>query len=84
MTKKDVKSCLSVKKMIFTSERHAEHPFAGQNTQQLHSFVWAAACILTYFLNVATCIGFPQLHVNKDVTELNVSRDLARLCLLSV
>ena len=24
----------SVKKFISTSKRHAEHPFAGQNTQQ--------------------------------------------------
>ena len=30
----DGKSFFSVKKMISTSERHAGHPFAGQNTQQ--------------------------------------------------
>ena len=30
----DVKSCLSVKKMILTSVLHAEHPLAGRNTQQ--------------------------------------------------
>ena len=28
------KSCLSIKKLILTSERFAEHPFAGRNTQQ--------------------------------------------------
>ena len=34
----DGKSCFSVKKqkqMILTSERRAEHPFAGWNTQQV-------------------------------------------------
>ena len=30
----DGKSCFSFKKLILTSERCAEHPFAGQNTQQ--------------------------------------------------
>ena len=34
-TKKYAKSCFSVKKLIRTSERHADHPFAGRNTQQL-------------------------------------------------
>ena len=29
----DWKSCFSIKKMISTSERHAEHTFAGRNTQ---------------------------------------------------
>ena len=28
------KSCFSVRKSISTNERHVEHPFAGQNTQQ--------------------------------------------------
>ena len=32
----DIKSCFSVKKLISTSQWHAEHPFAGQNTQ--HTF----------------------------------------------
>ena len=31
----DGKSCFSVKNMILTSERRAEHPFAGSNTQQI-------------------------------------------------
>ena len=35
MTEKDLKSCLSIKKLIFTSKRHAEHPFIGQNTQNM-------------------------------------------------
>ena len=35
MIEKDLKSCFRVKKMISTSERRAEHPFAGRNTQQL-------------------------------------------------
>ena len=37
MTEKDVKSCFSVKKLILTRERHAEHQFAGQihNTHTL-------------------------------------------------
>ena len=30
----DGKSCFSVRKSISTSERQAEHPFAGRNTQQ--------------------------------------------------
>ena len=34
MTGIDGKSCFSVKKIIWTSEQHAEHPFASQNTQQ--------------------------------------------------
>ena len=35
LTEKDLKSYFSVKKMISTSERHAEHPSAGRNTQQV-------------------------------------------------
>ena len=34
MVEKDVKSCFNFKKLIPTSERHAEHPFAGRNTQK--------------------------------------------------
>ena len=33
MTKKNVKNCFCVKKLISTSKWHAEHPFAGRNTQ---------------------------------------------------
>ena len=33
MTLKYPKSYFSIKKLISTSERHAEHPLAGQNTQ---------------------------------------------------
>ena len=32
--KNHAKSCFSVKNLISTSERRAEHLFAGQNTQQ--------------------------------------------------
>ena len=35
MMEKDGKNCFGVKKMISTSKRHVEHPFAGQNTQQV-------------------------------------------------
>ena len=35
MTEKDVKSCFSIKKLISISERRAEHPFAGRNTQHI-------------------------------------------------
>ena len=31
----DGKSCFSIRKSILTSARHAEHLFAGQNTQQI-------------------------------------------------
>ena len=34
LTKKYAKSCFSIKKLITTSKRRKEHPFAGQNTQQ--------------------------------------------------
>ena len=34
MIEKDFKSCFSIKILISTSERHVEHQFAGQNTQQ--------------------------------------------------
>ena len=34
ITEKDVKSCFSIKKLILTSERRAEHRFTGRNTQQ--------------------------------------------------
>ena len=34
LTEKNIKSCFSIKKFISTSERHAEHLFAGRNTQQ--------------------------------------------------
>ena len=33
MTEKYAISCFSVKKLISTSKRHGEHPFAGRNTQ---------------------------------------------------
>ena len=33
MLEKDGKTCFSAKNIISTSKRHAEHPFAGQNTQ---------------------------------------------------
>ena len=32
---KDRKTCLNAKKVISNREWHAEHPFAGQNTQHL-------------------------------------------------
>ena len=35
MTEKDVKSCLSAKKLILNRKLHAEPPFAGRNTQQV-------------------------------------------------
>ena len=35
MMEKDGKNCFGVKKMISTSKRHVEHPFGGQNTQQV-------------------------------------------------
>ena len=34
---KVLKSCFKIKKWILTSKRRAEHPFAGQNTQQMES-----------------------------------------------
>ena len=34
MTEKDLKRCFSVKKLISTSKRPAEHQLAGQNTHQ--------------------------------------------------
>ena len=33
-------SCLSVRKSISTSQWHAEHPFAGRNTQQWFNIFW--------------------------------------------
>ena len=33
--KNHAKSRFSIKKLISTRERHAEHPLAGQNTQQI-------------------------------------------------
>ena len=35
MTEKDIKSFISVKKLILTSKEHAKHPFASRNTQHL-------------------------------------------------
>ena len=37
LTKKFAKSCFSIKKLILTSKRPEEHPFPGQNTQQMVS-----------------------------------------------
>ena len=34
-TEIDGKICFSIKKIISTREQHAEHPFAGRNTQQM-------------------------------------------------
>ena len=39
MAEIDGKSCCSIKKLISTSERHAEHPFAGQNTQHMSRLI---------------------------------------------
>ena len=54
----DVKNSFSVKKLISTSKRHAEHLFAGRNTQQLIS-----SDLLS---NVAT------IHITKLVSNLQV------------
>ena len=35
LLRKNAKSCFRVKKLISTSKRCAEHPFAGRNTQQI-------------------------------------------------
>ena len=35
MTLEYAKKCFSVKNLILTSERRAEHPLAGRNTQQI-------------------------------------------------
>ena len=42
------KVVLAIKKWILTSERHAEHPFAGRNTQ--HPFESQANWTSKYFL----------------------------------
>ena len=44
MTKKGVKSCFSIKKMISTSDWNAEHPFAGRNTQHFKLQFLALFC----------------------------------------
>ena len=42
----DGKSCFSVKKLISTNERRAEHRLAGRNSQ--HSSVYLSICLLTF------------------------------------
>ena len=59
MTEKDGKSCFVSKKMISTSKRHAEHPFAGQNTQQepySQSNLWNILKILPNFETIIKCL----------------------------
>ena len=38
MTEKDGSICFDAKKMISTSQQHAEHLFAGQNIQPFNRF----------------------------------------------
>ena len=43
MTEKDGKSCFTIKKMISTSQWHAEHLYIGRNTQYMkysRTFFW--------------------------------------------
>ena len=42
--------------MISTSERHAEHPFAGQNTQQLTITDWICAERTRSILSILSCL----------------------------
>ena len=44
----DGKSCYSIRKSISTSERRAEHPFAGRNTQQLQQL---AKMFFSFFMS---------------------------------
>ena len=67
MTEKDGKSCFVSKKMISTSKRLAEHPFAGQNTQQepySQSNLWNILKILPNFETIKNvCIGLKQIFL---------------------
>ena len=60
MTEKDIKSCFSIKKLILTSKRHAEHQFAGQNTQQCTFFVcWHDLTTRLFFILAHNSSGRP-------------------------
>ena len=50
--KKGWKNLFSAKKMIVTSERRAEHPFAGQNTQHWSHCPRNVFCFLLHFLSI--------------------------------
>ena len=52
ITKNNAKSCFSVKKLIPTSERGAEHQFAGQNTQ--HTGAYDIVAALNIELNISS------------------------------
>ena len=73
----DRKSCFSIKKMISTSNRHAEHPFAGRNTQHLRAGQVARGpvCVQTF------CLVVRWLHQYNTETGLVYLR--IRYCLLS-
>ena len=66
----DGKSCFSVKKLISTSERCVEHPFAGQNTQQIPHccilFEWERKSIsLLKLTNFPKTVSFQTLTISQ-------------------
>ena len=62
--------------MISTSERHAEHPFAGQNTQHIETRqIQYIACFYTtghktfiFLVCVDSCIDLNR-HIKRDPTS---------------
>ena len=54
----DGKSCYSVKKLISTSKRRAEHPFASQNTQYI---------LFVYFVKVFDYVNVLKVKPHRDL-----------------
>ena len=64
------KSCFSVKKFIWASKRRAEHPFAGQNTQQLISCYLYIYSIFFFKLNLFFAFFFSRechCHIGAEI-----------------
>ena len=57
MTKKDIKSCFSVKNLILTSKQPAKHLFADRNTQHIR-------LLPMYTAKTYLCTTVSNLNVN--------------------
>ena len=65
VAEKDGKTCFNAKEMILTREWHAEHLFAGQNTQQS---LFYPAQRYKHFIELAICVGFVFMLLSKLYT----------------
>ena len=65
VTEKDGKTCFNAKKNDFESERRAEHPFAGRNTQHKKD-IFLIFGILLQIVDVTNKLNV-FVHCNRQV-----------------